>query len=419
MTAIRDLANFNAVHGAGLAKLLPPRPRIAVGMGTCGTGNGAEAVMHAFAEAIQQRGLDIDLVRTGCFGFCAEEPLVNLRLPGQPLVILHRVRVNNVDRILDDLAAKTVPAELALCRIEDWNHLTSQIQYGSGFPDIPLWNEVPFFRGQKKIVLRNAGLINPDDIEEYIAVGGYQALYKVLIDGDARGGQRSDQAIGPARARRRRLFDGPEMGVFAQGQGRAQVPDLQRRRRRSRRLHEPQRDRKRSARADRGHGDRRLYHGRDRRRHLHPRRIPTRRASTESGHRAGPRIRPIGQGHSRARLFLRYRHRRGGWRFRMRRGNGADRLARRTRRASPPTPAVPRPKGPVGLSDQHQQRRNLVQHRPYHRVAGRLGSRKPAAAPAPAPRSSPWSARCATPGSWKCRSARHSAPSSTRSAAAA
>jgi NADH-quinone oxidoreductase subunit F len=183
MTAIRDLANFNAVRAAGLAKLLPPRPRIAVGMGTCGTGNGAEAVMHAFADAIHKRGLDIDLVRTGCFGFCAEEPLVNVRLPGQPLVILSRVRVNHVDKILDDIAAKTVTTSLALCRIEKWNHLTGQVHYGDGYPDIPVWNEVPFFRGQKKIVLRNAGLINPDDVEEYIAVGGYQALYKVLIDG--------------------------------------------------------------------------------------------------------------------------------------------------------------------------------------------------------------------------------------------
>jgi len=183
MTAIRDLASFNAVHGAGLAKLLPRRPRIAVGMGTCGTGNGAEAVMLAFAEAIEQRGLDVDLVRTGCFGFCAEEPLVNVRLPGQPLVILRQVRVNNVERILDNVAARTVPAELALCRIEEWNHFTSHVRYGIGFPDIPLWSDVPFFRGQKKIVLRNAGLINPDDIEEYIAVGGYQALYKVLDDG--------------------------------------------------------------------------------------------------------------------------------------------------------------------------------------------------------------------------------------------
>ena len=54
---------------------------------------------------------------------------------------------------------------------------------GAAIPEVPSWNDVPFFKGQKKIVLRNCGLINPDDIEEYIGVGGYQALYKVLIDG--------------------------------------------------------------------------------------------------------------------------------------------------------------------------------------------------------------------------------------------
>ena len=48
---------------------------------------------------------------------------------------------------------------------------------------VPSWDEVPFFKGQKKVVLRNCGLINPDDIEEYIAIGGYQALRKVLLDG--------------------------------------------------------------------------------------------------------------------------------------------------------------------------------------------------------------------------------------------
>ena len=69
-----------------------------------------------------------------------------------------------------------------LCKIEEWDHLTGHVKYGYGYPDLPHWHEVPFFKGQVKIVLRNCGLINPDDIEEYIAVGGYQALYKVLID---------------------------------------------------------------------------------------------------------------------------------------------------------------------------------------------------------------------------------------------
>jgi NADH-quinone oxidoreductase subunit F len=179
---IQDIGTFNAVKEAGLAKLLPYKPRIGVGMGTCGTGNGDEGVYHAFADEIDQRGLDVQLARLGCFGFCAQEPLVNLWLPGKPLVILRQVQPDNVPRILDELYLGRIPQDLALCKIEDWDHLTGQVKYGSGYPEIPSWREVPFFRGQKKIVLRNCGLISADDIEEYIAVGGYQSLYKVLID---------------------------------------------------------------------------------------------------------------------------------------------------------------------------------------------------------------------------------------------
>ncbi|MGZ6274152.1 MAG: FAD-dependent oxidoreductase, partial [Candidatus Limnocylindrales bacterium] len=187
---IQDFAAFSTVREAGLAKLLPGRPRIAVGMGTCGSGNGAEAVYNAFASAIDARGLDVRLSPVGCFGFCAEEPLVNVWVPGRPLLMLHRVHPNHVDEILNGLGGSGFdqsqgympPAEIVLCKIEEWDHLTGHVTYGSGYPEVPNWNEVPFFNGQVKIVLRNCGLISPDDIEEYIAVGGYQALYKVLID---------------------------------------------------------------------------------------------------------------------------------------------------------------------------------------------------------------------------------------------
>ncbi len=181
---ITDLAEFSAVREAGLAKLTPDRPRIAVGMGTCGTGNGAEGVYSAFKSAIDARGLDLQLAPVGCFGFCAEEPIVNVRVPGQPLLILRRVQPEHVDGILDRLAEGRLPSsDLIMCKVEEWDHLTGHVRYGTGYPDIPNWDEVPFFSGQLKIVLRNCGLISPDDIEEYIAVGGYQALYKVLIDG--------------------------------------------------------------------------------------------------------------------------------------------------------------------------------------------------------------------------------------------
>jgi NADH-quinone oxidoreductase subunit F len=183
MPRIQDIGAFSSVREAGLAKLVPSTPRIAIGMGTCGRGNGAEGVYHAFAEAIDRSGTNIVLAGVGCFGACYQEPLVNIRLPGNPLVILRKVQANDAGRILHDLTTGNITPDLVFCKIEEWDHISANVKYGRGYPEVPSWNDVAFFKGQKKIVLRNCGLINPDDIEEYIAVGGYQALYKVLIEG--------------------------------------------------------------------------------------------------------------------------------------------------------------------------------------------------------------------------------------------
>ena len=88
MPRILDIGVFNAVRESGLAKLVPAIPRIAVGMGTCGQGNGAEEVYHALNDAIQSSGLDVMLTGVGCFGSCFQEPLVSVRLPGYPMVVL-------------------------------------------------------------------------------------------------------------------------------------------------------------------------------------------------------------------------------------------------------------------------------------------------------------------------------------------
>ena len=215
-------------------------------MGTCGSGNGAESVFQAFASAIDARGLAVELAPVGCFGFCAEEPLVNVSVPGHPLLMLHRVQPEHVDPILGGLGqGKLPPPELVLCKIEEWDHITGHVKYGQGFPELPHWNELPFFKGQLKLVLRNCGLINPDDIEEYIAIGGYQALYKVLIDANPAGVIEQVKAAKLRGPRRGRLPDRQQVGVPARGARARKVPGLQRGRRRPRRLHEPQRDRER------------------------------------------------------------------------------------------------------------------------------------------------------------------------------
>jgi len=61
MPRIQDIGAFSAVREAGLAKLVPAVPRIAVGMGTCGRGNGAEGLYSAFAQAIERSGADMKI----------------------------------------------------------------------------------------------------------------------------------------------------------------------------------------------------------------------------------------------------------------------------------------------------------------------------------------------------------------------
>ena len=177
---ISDLKDLEKAKQAGLKKILPGKPRITVGMDTCGIGNGAVELMEELRKSAKNNKVDAFIEKTGCFGFCAAEPLVNIHIPGLPLVILKEVKAKDADRIIKAVKKKDLSRLNALCRIDAWDHITGEIKFGTGLGSIPLWNEIDFFRFQKKIVLRDCGLINPEDIEEYIAVGGYFPLQKVL-----------------------------------------------------------------------------------------------------------------------------------------------------------------------------------------------------------------------------------------------
>ena len=162
------------------SEINPSIPMILVGMGTCGIGNGADIVYNRLQKEIDEKKINCKLKQTGCFGFCAEEPLVMLYQPQKPMLVYSKVDEKDAVRIVEGLITEKIYQKKLLCRIDTWNHFTSQVEYGKGYENIPHWDEIPFFKGQKKIVLRNAGLINPESINDYIGVGGYQALSKVL-----------------------------------------------------------------------------------------------------------------------------------------------------------------------------------------------------------------------------------------------
>ena len=186
------IEELKALANAGLATLEPENKiRIAVGYATCGIAAGADVVYAELESYILDNALSerFILTKTGCFGFCKMEPFVNVYVPGKPLVIYYDVKTEDVKKIISAALKNDYYPEKSLCKIEYWDHITSQIEYGKGFKDLPLWNELPYYAKQIKIVMRNAGIINPDSIEEYIAVGGYKSLFKVLK------GMSSDEVI--------------------------------------------------------------------------------------------------------------------------------------------------------------------------------------------------------------------------------
>jgi NADH:ubiquinone oxidoreductase subunit F (NADH-binding)/Pyruvate/2-oxoacid:ferredoxin oxidoreductase delta subunit/(2Fe-2S) ferredoxin len=151
------------------------RPAILVGLGTCGLAAGAGAVFAELASRIHQGRLDVELVATGCIGFCEREPLVDIRRPGWNRILLEQVRKDGVDAVLDLALGRRDDASGALCQMNGEDGLRR-------WTGVPLYKEVPFFAKQVKIVLENCGHIDPSSIDEYIAAGGYSALDKVLQD---------------------------------------------------------------------------------------------------------------------------------------------------------------------------------------------------------------------------------------------
>ena len=197
------------------------------------------------------------------------------------------------------------------------------------------------------------------------AKGGYDGLQQALDDAERRPDP-AGEGLRPARSRRRRVPDGDEVVVRAEGHRQAHLRHRELRRVRAGDLQQPRARRARPAPADRGHGDRgsrdRVPHGV----HLHPRRVPVAGDRAAAGARGGLRRRVPGPRDRRQRLRPRHRAAPRGRRLHLRRGDRAAELARGAARSAAPAPAVPRGGGPLRVAHRDQQRRD-PDERPRHR----------------------------------------------------
>ncbi|MFY9131164.1 MAG: NADH-quinone oxidoreductase subunit NuoF [Saccharofermentanales bacterium] len=174
MNRIATVEELNLLRDKWKAKLETPSGiRVVVGMATCGISAGANQVYEAFRNEIKKRGLDHVVVeKVGCIGMCVYEPIVEIFEDGKEKVSYIHIDPEKAGSIVEQHLVGGKPCdELTLLQLD----VKDQSGYVCG-----KFEDLPFNRKQKRIVLHNCGYINPEDIREYIGVDGYQALAKVI-----------------------------------------------------------------------------------------------------------------------------------------------------------------------------------------------------------------------------------------------
>ena len=148
------------------------KPIIYVGAGTCGIGAGINKSITAIENYLKTNKIDAKITSVGCLGMCSAEPVIEVQLLGKARIAFQNALAENIEKILSSIFNDTIPKEFILCQ-----HRTEVLKTWEG---VPFMDELPFFKSQVRRVLSNCGIVNPININEYIARGGYSNLAKVL-----------------------------------------------------------------------------------------------------------------------------------------------------------------------------------------------------------------------------------------------
>jgi len=167
MKKIRTLQELEALRNSLLQQRDPTKPCVRVCLGTGCRARGSVDVVEAFKDEVKRQSLEfkVETKQTGCHGFCERGPVVVI---GPKEIFYQRVK----SRDAPEIVSKTLLNGEVVDRLLYVDPATGQkalYEY-----------EVPFYKKQKRLVLANNGRIDPTNILDYIAIGGYQALAKAL-----------------------------------------------------------------------------------------------------------------------------------------------------------------------------------------------------------------------------------------------
>jgi len=141
---------------------------IFIGMATCGLASGAIEVKRAFEEALTEQKINARMISVGCLGHCYAEPLVIIDKPGFPPILYHNVTPGKANLLVKAFLRDDDPV---------FEHVLGAMEENELIPTVM---EFPRFNQEKRVVMAKCGLVDPEDIYQYIAGGGYSALVKAL-----------------------------------------------------------------------------------------------------------------------------------------------------------------------------------------------------------------------------------------------
>ncbi len=148
------------------------RPWIRVGTAMCGHAAGAFQVLDALKSELAARKIDAVVDEVGCIGLCYAEPLLDVLKSGKPRVFFRNVSPADIPALVESyIVGEDIPTDKVLGYLGDTPL--------DGIQDLA---SLPAMKLQRRIALRNAGDIAPNDIYQYIANGGYAALNKALFE---------------------------------------------------------------------------------------------------------------------------------------------------------------------------------------------------------------------------------------------
>ena len=135
--------------------------------GTGCTSSKSPEILENFKRIIEEKGIqNVRVIKTGCFGLCAKGPIVIIR-PEDTFYAM--VKPEDCEEIIQSHIVEGKVVERLLCKDIDGKKVNKL-------------DDLTFYKKQKRIALKNCGVINPEDIDEYIAFDGYRALARVLVE---------------------------------------------------------------------------------------------------------------------------------------------------------------------------------------------------------------------------------------------